>query len=995
MWRGFLWSNGDSMRESILLRLKKYRTIIVLVLAYKLCFNSFTASFLVPKIFSTVTQGQWQGEFHRFSLFFGVEASKIKILTPNSSVPLFQAERMEVGYSLPSLLWGKISVGPIRLESPQVHLIEKDGIGNWTTLTKPSSSPDKPPPEEPSKPLTEINTYLPITIGVLVQISDFQLDFTKNDIQIFRFENLNFLFDLQSNRFNSLPLGPKAFAEIDTLNLELNSEKKWSCLLQTDELKFEGLVPLHVQLKWNPTNHIFSSEVQVGDETQKFSWKNSEKVIPINLKVLLDYNMQRDTLQVQNFILSVLGDNWFKITGFVENVSTASPNFDIFIEESQIRLKPLVYYFKSFLINLPSLGGEVSLAGTKLAGTLDKLNPKVNVKGDGIVFQQYVIRKMELGLVLELDLKNNSSNDPLSKIKNLELEPLRIDSNFIELMGSGVGKDLFDLNLEWKNLNLGIVTPDLGGMMQGTIAIKSLGKNSVILELKTSGKNMRYSVDRSKSPPFQLDLNAVAKTNLSKEFRPEKIEVQDMQLALSNREKKKALGLQAEVSLELGSGIAANWKRLELTPQWNILMETLPLVLRESLSGLEQLLGRSLLISSQGKFSKENNRIEAESKFLLKLPGLELDDLGIGLSVSVLPDEISIKNISLSAYKNLMKASISGKLSKLGKEKASLGDFYPDIQVNLGLQGKEKSYLFKGISFQGDLGVKIKILGSDILGELQSIQSIISIKQGECPGETCKLYVIDRIQAQIPFHHQLNWNKKESLVLADKSPFIKNAGRMEKPNFSIHQVVGTHPNVPNLPMLFLSPQGNKPALQARIEYVDNYASLDQLKAYSLDGVILGNDLLFSIGKGDPKNMEFRGNLQIRDIDLKQLLAPKVRDKIDDGKLKADLNLIVRDFTDPIANLDLFFSIFRIGSDFGKSAMNVISPQNFLVDRITDSYAISKIEVSLSKGLVYADVFFRRSLLSLLVNLEDSRISQERMPLASFLKRARTEIDTYQ
>jgi len=142
-------------------------------------------------------------------------------------------------------------------------------------------------------------------------------------------------------------------------------------------------------------------------------------------------------------------------------------------------------------------------------------------------------------------------------------------------------------------------------------------------------------------------------------------------------------------------------------------------------------------------------------------------------------------------------------------------------------------------------------------------------------------------------------------------------------------------------------------------------------------------------------MEFRGNVQIRDIDLKQLMAPKTRDKIDDGKIKADLNISVRDLNEPIANMDLFFYIFQIGSDFGKSALNVISQENLLIDRIADSYSVKKIDVSLSKGLVYADVYFRRSILSIFVNLEDSKISQQRMPLANFLKRAQSEIQTYQ
>lgn len=76
-------------------------------------------------------------------------------------------------------------------------------------------------------------------------------------------------------------------------------------------------------------------------------------------------------------------------------------------------------------------------------------------------------------------------------------------------------------------------------------------------------------------------------------------------------------------------------------------------------------------------------------------------------------------------------------------------------------------------------------------------------------------------------------------------------------------------------------------------------------------------------------------------------------------------------------------------------MNIFTPSNLFTDFIYNSYAVDKIEVELSKGLVYAVIQFKRSVLNTIINLENSQISQQRMPLANFLKRARSEIDTYQ
>jgi hypothetical protein len=99
--------------------------------------------------------------------------------------------------------------------------------------------------------------------------------------------------------------------------------------------------------------------------------------------------------------------------------------------------------------------------------------------------------------------------------------------------------------------------------------------------------------------------------------------------------------------------------------------------------------------------------------------------------------------------------------------------------------------------------------------------------------------------------------------------------------------------------------------------------------------------------------------------------------------------------DPIANLELFFSTFYIGEDFGKSAIRIVSPANWMTDGIINSYRVDKIEVELTKGLVYAVIKFQKSVFNTLVfNVEDDKISQERIPLASFLKQTQKELATY-
>ena len=108
-----------------------------------------------------------------------------------------------------------------------------------------------------------------------------------------------------------------------------------------------------------------------------------------------------------------------------------------------------------------------------------------------------------------------------------------------------------------------------------------------------------------------------------------------------------------------------------------------------------------------------------------------------------------------------------------------------------------------------------------------------------------------------------------------------------------------------------------------------------------------------------------------------------------------MNIAGQNLTDPIANLELFFSTFYIGEDFGKSAIRIVSPSNVITDTIINSYRVDKIEVELTKGLVYAVIKFKKSIFnSMIFQVENDMISQERIPLASFLKQTEKELSTY-
>jgi hypothetical protein len=311
------------------------------------------------------------------------------------------------------------------------------------------------------------------------------------------------------------------------------------------------------------------------------------------------------------------------------------------------------------------------------------------------------------------------------------------------------------------------------------------------------------------------------------------------------------------------------------------------------------------------------------------------------------------------------------------------------------LKSNEALSLTPKVQFRGNFGTSLKFLNSKVTGNLFSENSNLSFKTGDCNESDCKKFELQNILIQLPIEHDLSLSTNESILSGDKSKFMRTYGQEMQPNFSIHRLIGNHPFLENQDMDYIKPNGNVPGLQARIEYVRNVFSLNQLKINTLNGFIYGKDILFNVKSGLPQSMEYSAVLQIREMDLKELLHPRSAKKIDDGKIVSDLNVSGHNLLDPIANLNLYFSIYKIGKDFGKSAINVVMSSNYIQDYIVSSYSVDKIEIELSRGLVYANILFRPGLLpSLFTRIEDNKITQERMPLANFLNRAQSEITTY-
>ncbi len=652
------------------------------------------------------------------------------------------------------------------------------------------------------------------------------------------------------------------------------------------------------------------------------------------------------------------------------------------------------------------LRGMVNLEEISALGDMNSLKAIGKIKGDKVFARvnndTHSVSELNIFIDSLLNLSDTSKsteNDILPILENVTIHNFFILYNGIKinLDGSIYPKTNIDCDLTITGVDLEKFVNTLKGNLD--LKVKIYGEKLSYLKIDSSINlnKFRYFLGSSISGRNQIDSKFKTTIDLGSGFKFEDLQLDQFFINIINENKQIATSVKTKLDLDMKSGLKVKIYDLILDIDSTKLIPTLPLTLKGTIANLRNSLGNNLKFNGKVNYSKKSNLDLISAELLSVLPGIELKDLLIQLEVDIKKDkssEITIQKFILSGFENKLKANYKGKFYKPFTANPPFGDFTGNLEGNFTLESPEYRYVTKGLYFKGDIDFNLKIDGALISGNLLSKSSNFKIKD-KCPGDTCTETEIAGIMMKIPFTHDLNDKSMENLLGGNSENFIQNYGLTKEPNFTIDRITSNHPTEIGSKFDFIKSNEKNSGISAFLDYKENFLSLDNLKINTLGGMIYGKDFIVNVGTGDPSKIQYSAILQIRDIDLKQILPSSSRKKIGDGKIKGDLNISGSNLTDPIGNLDLFFSIFQIGEDFGRSAVNIVSPTNFVTDRIINSYSVNKIEVEINHGLVYSRVLFNKSIInSLVFQVENDRIQQERIPLANFLKRAENEFSEY-
>jgi hypothetical protein len=654
-----------------------------------------------------------------------------------------------------------------------------------------------------------------------------------------------------------------------------------------------------------------------------------------------------------------------------------------------------------------SFGGILELYPVTVKGKFSSLDANINLKAKDLLFaskngKSHLVSNLQLKAIGNLDLETEKKEKPypvLPFVNVLSINPLLVNYNGIgiSLIGEYKKEEKIDLSLKAASINVGQFTKAVSGIIDTDVNVKGKNLSNISTAIRLNWRSFQYLVSNSRSNASRLNVNLNGELGLKPNFLPSHIRINSLGLSLKNSSDQEGLKASASGNLNSISPLQMNLDKLSIYLNLVKFIPTLPFKLMEQIANVKNILGSEISLTS--KLNIDFSRTMKLSGSLgLIIPGIYLKDFNSEYSIDLDSDtrgSISIPKFSLTAFNSMLKGNISGNLKKPMEGQAGpLGGFIPDLNIDLTLASPTQNEIVPYCKYDGRSGVKMALKDNKAIGNIFSENSNLFFGL-KCPGPDCKPFLVSAININLPIEHDITLGFTEKIAEGSKSRFIKNYGQEKPPNFTILKVLGPHPFLEGKYFEYIKPVNNVPAFQGNFEYIRNVFTLNNLKITALNGTIYGKDILFNVGNANPVNMEYSATIQIKDIDLKELLSEKVGKNIDDGKIKADLNLLGKNLSDPLTNTELFFSIYKIGADFGRSAINVVSPPSVLRDFFINRYAVDKVEVELSRGLVYATIDFKSGIMSsLIANIENNRISQERMPLANFLNRANSEISTY-
>ncbi|MCB1316058.1 MAG: hypothetical protein KDK27_08900, partial [Leptospiraceae bacterium] len=561
-------------------------------------------------------------------------------------------------------------------------------------------------------------------------------------------------------------------------------------------------------------------------------------------------------------------------------------------------------------------------------------------------------------------------------------------------------------NIDVANLNIAQFAPEyIQGLVNGNIRFTS---PETFKQLSVAGnvnlRNGRYTIDRSRSGYQSLNLNTRATLFLDR--KDVELEINDLTLNGRNAEGAPMLHLNAGGKLAFGDEQVYDTDIHRLQIDYQNLRPSLPGSIRYMLGPYQTYLSRGLGLNGDLTM-RVSDSFSILSDNTLSIPFLKVDDLRIVNRLHFEENRIRFEKVDLQAFRGSLTAALQGVLQKRADE------WTPTLNVSMHIERPELYQVHDNLRLQGLASLEADVNGDRARGRVFIQDLDVEYFEGVCStaNPDCYSVYVQDLNLDLPFLHDVAWRDPLQLSQNPGKTYMQDYGQGQQSNFVIGSVHSSHnPRGEFAPGRFYyigAPANqNVSGLAARLDYKKNVLIADHLRVrmyqppdgsgpnangWQAEGAIDSRELYLNLADLNTENMEAGINLAIKNLNLEPFL-PRSKSNYD-GIISADARLESTNLKEPLYNTTALVSIHRISPEFSGFVTRILMPAQIVALIVRNTLEIPAMRAELKGGLVYSYIKIQRARMfpGILISPGSDEIKQERMPLAQFLDRARSEV----
>ena len=1005
------------------------RLAIIITAVYLIVFSPAAVKFMVRTLIKNTTDAVIELDIKRASPLYGFDISNVSIFTKENNTPIFRAERILFSYSFFSLMIGHVGIRKIEILRPSIYLIKQNGKWNIESLFSLTSeeSPEETADAEKKFP-DFINFYYPLKFYASIFIKELSFHYSDDSdasLQKIDVSNINFFTVIITKTIRGIPLDEEILDIFDTFSAGINPHIN-------PEISVTGSNSFSANPEFNwyifhdkSMKNIFSSRLHIQNIPVHRAGPSGLKRTA-NLRYKISYNSKKDTLVLREFYFNVNGNTWIDGNASVTNISGSNLIINADFKKSVFYMDPSYYLFQLFAgyKNKPmTLDGNISQL--HINGPPEKLRIKCSAALNRFDFYgadfPIHIKNLKndsdavIDLFTVLPLKRKPENYVQKKNLafgifyklNIPYLTLNFNGSKISLFGSILPETGISIDANMIDFNiLPFTGPDLTGYLNGNIKLISDETfNNISFNSAVKIKNGRFLYGRSlsKHADYQINGNGI----ILMDETAVTVSASSLSIQGKNSAGRDILSLQSRADIKIfETRDVYNFYNMNLVLNMQDLYPVLPGEMQYEIKPAKKILSRGLIFDSK-YFSYRGSATTTEivSDLKISIPYLNLDDVILNTDVFMGPGVTRINKFSLNALRGSLLASASGNIIE------TKDSVIPDIKLNIFMQHDKTVRVHENLLMQGGLNVNFIINERAAVGKIVMKDLNILYEGNKCDrvinSPECIRYYVHNMNLNFPVYHDMRYNAKlndQPVSIPVSKPFVlrKDANLIAQYVTSSHNPRGEF--FPDGYMYLGSPNSGKPGLSGHINYSRNtldipwlkmllYKSNTGRKVFSRnepESSIEGKDLHLHLSDLSPENMNLSAYLKISNLDLEPFL-PGSNVKYD-GHISADLKAECTGLDDFLNNAKVRVSVHQLSPRFSGFATRIVMPDQFTARLVRGTLKIPSISLELNEGLIYSSISIERGGIfpGLFIRPSGENISQERVPIARFLERAKSE-----